>query len=88
MVPLGERFAALREAADEVPATHPAGLTDREVEVLRLVADGMTNREIGEALFISENTVIRHVSNIFSKTGSSNRAEATAYAVRQGVAED
>ncbi|MEO8623088.1 MAG: LuxR C-terminal-related transcriptional regulator, partial [bacterium] len=55
-------------------------LTSREVEVLRLVATGKTNRVIAEGLGISEKTVARHVSNIFSKLSLSSRAAATAYA--------
>ncbi|MEP7000976.1 MAG: response regulator transcription factor [bacterium] len=57
-----------------------SGLTSREVEVLRLVATGKTNRAIAEALGISEKTVARHVSNIFSKLSLTSRAAATAYA--------
>ena len=64
----------------------PAGLSGREVEVLRLVAAGRSNREIAAALFISHNTVLRHVSNILAKTGAANRAEAAAYATRHGLA--
>jgi ATP/maltotriose-dependent transcriptional regulator MalT len=56
------------------------GLTARELEVLALVATGATNRAIGEALFISERTVDRHVSNILAKLGLASRAAATAYA--------
>lgn len=56
------------------------GLTPRELEVLRLVASGATNRAIGDELFISERTVERHVSNIFSKLRVSSRAAATSYA--------
>jgi DNA-binding NarL/FixJ family response regulator len=56
------------------------GLTAREIEVLRLVAAGNTNREVAEALVISEKTVARHLSNIFDKLGVSSRAAATAYA--------
>jgi len=58
------------------------GLTGREVEVLRLVATGRTNRAIADELVISEKTVARHMSNIFTKLGLSTRAEATAYAYR------
>ena len=62
-------------------AAKPAGgLTARELEVLRLVATGKTNRSIAADLFLSEKTVARHVSNIFSKLGLSSRAAATAYA--------
>jgi DNA-binding CsgD family transcriptional regulator len=84
---LGERASALRSelAAPAAPAW-PAGLTGREVEVLRLIAAGHSNRAIAEALFISPNTVLRHVSNIFAKTGVANRAEAAAYATRKGLA--
>ena len=63
----------------------PAGLTGREVEVLRLIAAGHSNRAIAQALFISPNTVLRHVSNIFTKTGVANRAQAAAYATRHGL---
>jgi DNA-binding CsgD family transcriptional regulator len=67
-------------------AALPAGLTDREGEVLRLVASGRTNREIAEALYLSERTVARHLSNIFTKTGVSTRSAATAYAFEHGLA--
>jgi two-component system, NarL family, response regulator DevR len=50
------------------------------------VADGKTNHEISNILVISLNTVIRHMSSIFAKTGAANRAEAASWAVRQGVA--
>jgi DNA-binding NarL/FixJ family response regulator len=55
-------------------------LTRREVEVLRLVASGAGNREIGERLVVSAHTVARHVSNILTKTDCRTRAAATAYA--------
>jgi DNA-binding NarL/FixJ family response regulator len=60
-------------------------LTPRELEVLRLVASGATNRAIGEALFISERTVERHVSNVFGKLRVSSRAAATAWAYEHGL---
>ena len=63
----------------------PDNLTSREGEVLRLIAQGLTNSEIGESLFISPNTVMTHVRNIFSKIGASNRAEAAAYTMRSGL---
>jgi DNA-binding CsgD family transcriptional regulator/pimeloyl-ACP methyl ester carboxylesterase len=69
-----------------VQASPPAGLSRREAEVLRLVAAGRSNREIGEKLAISLNTVDRHVSNIYDKIGASNRAEAASFAVRNGIA--
>ncbi len=64
----------------------PAGaLTAREVEVLRLVSTGLTNRAIGARLSLSEKTVARHLSNIFGKLGLSTRAAATAYAYENGL---
>ena len=56
------------------------GLTARELEVLRMVATGRTNRAIAAELFLSEKTVARHISNIFTKLGLSSRAAATAFA--------
>ena len=61
------------------------GLRAREVEVLRLVAAGKTNRAIAEELFLSEKTIARHVSNIFTKLGVSCRAAATAYAIEHDL---
>jgi DNA-binding NarL/FixJ family response regulator len=63
----------------------PDGLSQREVEVLRLVAAGKSNREIADALCISLNTVATHVRNILTKTGTANRTEAAAYILRQGL---
>ena len=67
------------------PGRLPAGLTVREAEVLRLVASGSSNKEIAATLLLSERTVARHVSNIFTKTGVSSRSAATAYAFEQGL---
>ena len=63
-----------------------AGLSDRELEVLRLVVQGHKNREIAETLVLSEKTVARHLTNIFTKIGVENRASATAFALRHGLA--
>ncbi len=60
-------------------------LSDREVEVLRLLSQGMENHEIAEALYISPQTAKNHVSNIFSKLGVSSRVQAAIYAVRRGL---
>lgn len=82
-------FARLGAAADlralETDVEAPCGLSAREVEVLRLVAEGKSNRDIGTALFISEKTVARHVSNIFTKIDVSSRAAATAFAYDNGI---
>jgi DNA-binding NarL/FixJ family response regulator len=71
---------AEREAAALLTPSRPGGLTEREVEVLRLVASGRTNPEIAAALFLSEKTVARHLSNIFTKVDVSSRTAAAAYA--------
>ena len=63
----------------------PGGLTSRELEVLKLLAQGRTNRAIARALDISEKTVARHVSNIFTKLDLSSRAAATAYAYEHAL---
>ncbi|WP_034270179.1 LuxR C-terminal-related transcriptional regulator [Haloechinothrix halophila] len=79
---------ALAEVAKLSRTSHdePGGLTARELDVLRLVATGVTNREIADALVISEKTVARHMNNIFTKLGVSSRAAATAYAYEHGLA--
>lgn len=64
------------------------GLTERELEILRLVGKGLTNKEIGRKLFISDRTVQAHLSNIFSKLGVGSRTEAAMYAVRRGWVTD
>ncbi len=69
-----------RTDKDQVPTPR---LTDRELEVLRLVAQGMNNREIAKQLFISENTVKNHVRNILEKLQLHSRMEAVMYAVRE-----
>jgi len=60
-------------------------LSERELEVLQRAADGLTNREIAERLFISEKTVKNHISNIFSKLNVNDRTQAILYALRQGL---
>ena len=64
----------------------PDGLSQREAEVLRLVADGLSNREIGRRLHISEHTAANHVRAILRKTACANRTQATSYAHRHGIA--
>jgi DNA-binding NarL/FixJ family response regulator len=66
----------------------PGGLTAREVEVLGLVADGLSNRAIAERLFISQKTAGRHVSNLFAKLGVHSRAQAARVALERGLLGD
>jgi DNA-binding NarL/FixJ family response regulator len=63
----------------------PAGLTTREVEVLRLLARGMSNKQIAERLVVARKTVDNHVEHIYAKIGVSNRARASLFVVRQGL---
>ncbi|WP_308345474.1 response regulator transcription factor [Streptomyces sp. ISL-94] len=63
----------------------PDGLTGREVDVLRLIADGLSNTEIAGALFIEETTVKTHINNAFAKIDARNRADAVRYAFQQGL---
>ena len=75
-----ERLGAHRPAPES-----PGGLTRRECEVLGLVADGRSNRDIGETLFISDRTVARHLTNIFHKIGVTSRTQAARYAIDHGL---
>jgi DNA-binding CsgD family transcriptional regulator len=70
-----------------VPSELPDGLSAREAEVLRLVARGLSNREIGQTLFISEHTAANHIRSILRKTGCANRTEAASYAHRHSLVE-
>ena len=82
-----ERLGAVTElAALDEPGGQGHPLSPRELEVLRLLATGATNRAVAEQLFLSERTVARHVSNIFGKLGVNSRAAATAYAYEHGLA--
>ncbi|AXK33397.1 DNA-binding response regulator [Streptomyces armeniacus] len=66
-------------------AGHPDGLTEREAEVLTLVAEGLSNQEVARALHISTATVKTHINNLFAKTGVRDRAQAVRYAYRHGI---
>jgi DNA-binding NarL/FixJ family response regulator len=71
--------------ASHPPAPRPAGLTEREVEILGLIARGLTNPEIAAQLFLSNHTVKTHIGRIFAKTGSRDRAAAIGYAHRHNI---
>jgi DNA-binding CsgD family transcriptional regulator len=84
-----ERVAAeiaQSEMSRTVNRTTVAGLTPREIDVLRLVATGLSNGEIAEQLYLSPNTVKVHVARILAKVGVRNRAAATEFALRNGIA--
>ena len=81
------------EALVPIGIPHPArgprdrneGLTQRETEVVRLLGEGLSNREIANRLVISENTAANHVRSILAKTGSENRTQAALYASAHGL---
>ncbi len=77
----------LRQAVRQEWAAAFSGLTEQELKVLELVAEGKTNKDIAKALFLGEGTVRNYVSSILSKLGLTNRAEAAAYAVRHNLRE-
>jgi DNA-binding CsgD family transcriptional regulator len=92
LVAIEERLVALQEKAASLTAPTPAypdGLTEREVEVIRLLAAGHTNREIAGELVLSARTVQRHISNLYAKINVRNRVEATSFALDKlaGLAE-
>jgi DNA-binding NarL/FixJ family response regulator len=82
-------FKRLNAEAPLARITEPSGragaLSERELQVLHLLAVGKTNRAIADELFISEKTVARHVSNIVDKLGVSSRSAATAWAYRRNL---
>ncbi|HSV70948.1 MAG TPA: AAA family ATPase [Methylibium sp.] len=88
MAVLEQRAQSLRQPAGPAgQAAYPAGLTAREVQVLRMVAEGRTNHDIATTLFRSVNTVANHVRNILAKIDAANRTEAAAFARRHGLLE-
>jgi DNA-binding NarL/FixJ family response regulator len=82
-----QEFQAMSKRAEERTHVPTPRLTDREMEVLRLVAQGMNNRDIAKDLFISENTVKNHIRNILEKLQLHSRMEAVVYAVREKLLE-
>jgi pimeloyl-ACP methyl ester carboxylesterase len=78
-------LAAIDRFLAEAAPSRPDGLTEREVEILALIAVGSSSAQIARTLTISPRTVERHIQNIYTKTGAHNRAEATAYAFRHAL---
>lgn len=79
------RIESLEKRSAPKKAAYPAGLTRREVEVLRLVANGATNQQVADTLHISVRTVNTHMTNILNKTGCDNRTAASAFAARHNL---
>jgi two-component system NarL family response regulator len=84
---LMSEFQVMIKKTDERPATAQPRLTEREMEVLKLVAKGKNNRDIAKDLFISENTVKNHIRNILEKLHLHSRMQAVVYAVREKLLE-
>jgi len=85
---VGDMDAVVSAIDEFLNETHdsPSGLTRREIQVLRLIAAGRSNREIAGELVLSERTVARHITNIYGKIGVHGKSEATAYAIRHDLA--
>lgn len=79
-----EAIANTPTAAQDGP-TLPAGLTNREAEVLTLIARGLTNKQIAERLYVNESTVKTHINHLFAKVGITDRAQAVSYAYQHGL---
>ena len=80
--------AVLAEAGHRVPRTRrqrPAGLSEREIEVLRLLARGLSNRDMAESLFLSQDTIKHHIQHVYDKIGLSTRAGATLFAMEHAL---
>ena len=85
---VGAVLGALGHRVPPVRREWPAGLSDREVEVLRLLAHGLSNREMAERLVISPKTVGHHVEHIYRKVGVTTRAAATLFATEHNLLRD
>jgi len=80
-----KRVAAVGEAAAKAVVVESSGLTKREVEILRLAADGHSNAQLAQMLWVTEQTIKFHLSNIYRKLGVANRTEASRWAQRNGL---
>ena len=83
--PLAEKLVGKFASMRQKEAEEPTGLTDREVEMVKLLPKGLTNKEMAETLFVADNTVKVHVKNILEKLQLRNRQQLAAYAVQEGL---
>lgn len=83
--PLAEKLVGKFASMRQKEAEEPTGLTDREVEIVKLLPKGLTNKEMAETLFVTGNTVKVHVKNILGKLQLRNRQQLAAYAVQEGL---
>jgi DNA-binding NarL/FixJ family response regulator len=82
---LADQFANAPAALGAARTSALSLMSERETEVLRLVANGSSNQQIAATLVLSVRTVERHIANVYAKVGARNRADATAYAVRHDI---
>ena len=83
--PLAEKLVGKFASMRQKEAEEPTGLTNREVEIVKLLPKGLTNKEMAETLFVTDNTVKVHVKNILEKLQLRNRQQLAAYAVQEGL---
>jgi len=83
--PLAEKLVGKFASMRQKEAEEPTGLTNREVEIVKLLPKGLTNKEMAETLFVTDNTVKVHVKNILEKLQLRNRQQVAAYAIQQGL---
>jgi DNA-binding NarL/FixJ family response regulator len=83
--PLAEKLVGKFTSMRQKEAEEPTGLTDREVEMVKLLPEGLTNKEMAETLFVTENTVKVHIKSILGKLQLRNRQQLAAYAVQKGL---
>jgi DNA-binding NarL/FixJ family response regulator len=78
-------FQQFKQLSQQAEKQNPEGLTDRELEILALIANGASNREIGENLFLSEKTIKNYITSIFQKLHTNDRTHAAVYAIQRGL---
>ncbi|MDQ5825512.1 MAG: response regulator transcription factor [Chloroflexota bacterium] len=81
----GKVFQQFKQLSQQAQKHNPEGLTDRELEILTLIARGASNREIGEQLFLSEKTIKNYITSIFQKLHTNDRTHAAVYAIQRGL---
>jgi two-component system, NarL family, response regulator LiaR len=82
---LGKVFNQFKLMSEMVEKSNTEGLTDRELEILALIAEGSSNREIGDRLFLSEKTIKNYITSIFQKLQTTDRTQAAVYALQHGL---
>ncbi|HEX8231304.1 MAG TPA: response regulator transcription factor [Chloroflexia bacterium] len=81
----GKVFEQFKQLSQQTQKHNPEGLTNRELDILALIASGASNREIGEKLFLSEKTIKNYITSIFQKLQTNDRTQAVVYAMQRGL---